>query len=108
MGALRRQRGQIETDPASAWPAMDGAARTISSTSSTPALPVDTAPRSEPPLRRRRVTARVSMPCRPTTPCSASQSANPVRPAGTAFRPSRTITAPAAGCADSEAACSTP
>ena len=87
---------------------MRGAARTISSTSSTPALPVETAPRSDPPLRSRRVTARVSMPCRPTTPCSASQSANPVRPAGAAFRPSRTITAPAAGRSDSDASGSTP
>ena len=106
LGPLRRERlraGRARHPAASAWPAISGAARTASRTSSTVAVPVETAARTAPPSRSRRVIARVSIPWRPTTPRSASQSAKPVRSPGAAFRPSRTITARACGPSDSDA-----
>ena len=53
---------ESETPAASAWPAISGAARTASRTSSTVAVPVETAARTAPPSRSRRVIARVSIP----------------------------------------------
>ena len=97
-----------ETPAASARPSIAGSLRTSSSTSAIEAVPVETAPRTDPPSRSRRVMARVSTPCNPTMPRAASQSEKPSRPFGVAFRPSRTITARAAGAADSDASASTP
>ncbi len=97
-----------ETPPASAWPAISGSARTIASSSADGVPSLETAARTVPPSRRRRVSIRVSSPWMPTTPWRASQSENPSRPLGLALRPSRTTIARACGLADSDASSSTP